>query len=177
MKSVALEHDAAEPVGYVLGSGDVRFGYLTDFGSITDTLVEALNDVDALVIESNHDEDMLRDGPYPWTLKKRVASPTGHLSNRQLAAFLGAASLPRCRSLVLAHLSETNNKPELALASARQAVSGWLPADAVRRAFQDRALPLESVTAPASSSNLLPFRRPAGASKAVQLSFSYEQKH
>ena len=109
-----VPHDAREPCQFVFSDGRHRLGLLTDTGSITRHMVEALEGVDALILEFNHDPDMLADGPYPPGLKARVGGDYGHLSNGQAADLLGRLDLGRLKLLVAAHLSEKNNHPDLA---------------------------------------------------------------
>jgi phosphoribosyl 1,2-cyclic phosphodiesterase len=94
----------------------------TDLGHATTLVVERLRGCEALIVESNHDQRMLRDGPYPWHLKQRVAGRMGHLSNDEAASLIRAAAGPDCRAVVLAHLSEKNNTPELARGAAARAL-------------------------------------------------------
>lgn len=117
LEPVRTSHDAAEPVGYVATSScsGMRAAIVTDLGVVTPEVAAAVQHADVLVLESNHDEVMLRDGPYPWHLKRRVASDHGHLSNAA-AGRLASDSVHRgLQQLVLAHLSETNNTPAIAL--------------------------------------------------------------
>jgi phosphoribosyl 1,2-cyclic phosphodiesterase len=114
----AVPHDAAEAVGYVLEAGGARAGYLTDLGHGPKAVREALRDCDMLVLESNHDRDMLRHGPYPESLKARVMGRHGHLDNEAAADILGEVAGRTTRAVVLAHLSETYNSPALALGAA-----------------------------------------------------------
>jgi phosphoribosyl 1,2-cyclic phosphodiesterase len=100
----------------------MRFGYVTDLGHVTTLVVERLKGCDALLVEMNHDPDLLREGPYPWDVKQRIASRHGHLSNEQGASLLEGSIGPATRAVVLGHLSETNNEPGLALATAQRAV-------------------------------------------------------
>ena len=106
---VALPHDAWEPVAYVVDDGATRAAIVTDLGSVTAALVRALQGLDALVLEMNHDVRMLIEGPYPWSLKQRIRSDRGHLSNEQGARLLQDVLHGGLRHLVLAHLSEHNN--------------------------------------------------------------------
>jgi phosphoribosyl 1,2-cyclic phosphodiesterase len=122
LRCVATPHDAAEPVAFVVAAGGVSLGHATDLGHVSRGVVEAFRSCDALLIESNYDPAMLRDGPYPWTLKERILSPRGHLSNADIARFLGDGLGAACGRLVLAHLSQKNNHPELALMSAETAL-------------------------------------------------------
>jgi phosphoribosyl 1,2-cyclic phosphodiesterase len=118
----AVPHDAREPCHYVFDDGQVRVGCLSDAGSVTDGMRAALSGCDALMIEFNHDEDLLAGGPYPAPLKARVGGPLGHLSNAQAAGLLADLDRSRLRHLVLTHLSEKNNTPAHALAAARGVV-------------------------------------------------------
>jgi len=117
-----VPHDAVRPVGFVLSRDGVRVGVATDLGHATTLVVERLRGCDVLVVESNYDPEMLRDGPYPWELKQRVAGRTGHLSNHEAAALLSDVVDERCRAVVLAHLSKHNNTPELARRTAAAAL-------------------------------------------------------
>ncbi|HEU5284183.1 MAG TPA: MBL fold metallo-hydrolase [Burkholderiales bacterium] len=109
-----VPHDAREPAQYVIGDGVRRLGVLTDAGCVTPLMVRMLSACDALVLESNHDPDLLAAGDYPPALKQRIASRYGHLDNAAAAALLGAPDCSRLQHLVAAHLSQNNNRPELA---------------------------------------------------------------
>jgi phosphoribosyl 1,2-cyclic phosphodiesterase len=111
---VAVPHDAREPVQYVMSDGDVKLGVITDLGSITPHVAASFSGLDALVLEANHDEDMLRDGPYPKFLKERVGGRYGHLSNAVAARLLDAVAGDRLQHVVAAHLSLKNNTALLA---------------------------------------------------------------
>jgi phosphoribosyl 1,2-cyclic phosphodiesterase len=124
---VPVPHDAREPTQFVFEHGDARLGLLTDLGSITPRVVAAFDGIDALLLECNHDLDMLDSGPYPPSLRARVGGPFGHLSNDQAAAFLGAIDRSRLHHLVAAHLSEQNNWPELVLARLTAVMQGQGP--------------------------------------------------
>lgn len=115
--AVPVSHDAAEPVAFVATSScsGMRAAIVTDLGVVTPAVAEAVRGVELLVLESNHDEMMLRNGPYPWHLKRRVASNHGHLSNVAAAHLIAAAAHRGLQGVVLAHLSETNNTPRIAL--------------------------------------------------------------
>jgi len=117
-----VPHDVRDPVAYRLNIGGVAVAQVTDLGRPTTLVAGKLRDVDVLVLEFNHDVDMLIRGRYPWRVKQRIRSSHGHLSNRQAAALLQSAWTPRLRHLVLAHLSEENNAPDLALAAAEGAL-------------------------------------------------------
>lgn len=112
-----VPHDAAEPTQFVFSDGGRRMALVTDLGHTTPFLRDALGELDGLVIESNHDEDMLAAGPYPAALKQRVGGEYGHLSNAQTAALLAELAPKRLAWLALAHLSEQNNRPQLARAA------------------------------------------------------------
>lgn len=117
-----IPHDAVDPVGFSFRAEGVKVGFATDLGRMLENVKDSLRGCDVLVIESNHDIERLRIGPYPWSVKQRVGSPTGHLSNRKLAEFL-RADYDGCASyIVLAHLSEQNNHPEIALREAEDAL-------------------------------------------------------
>ena len=123
----AVPHDAREPSHYVLGDGTFRVGVLSDAGSVTDAMRAALSGCDALLLEFNHDAQMLENGPYQPPLKRRIAGPLGHLSNVQAAELVASLDNSRLRHLVLTHLSETNNTPDLALAAARHQLGLFAP--------------------------------------------------
>jgi phosphoribosyl 1,2-cyclic phosphodiesterase len=115
-------HDAADPVGFVFSVEGCRLGYLTDLGYLPANVKHYLRGCDGLLIESNHDKEMLRNGPYPWSVKQRVASRDGHLANEDLAAFFQTDYDGGAAFIVLAHLSENNNHPELARKTAEEAL-------------------------------------------------------
>ena len=122
VESFPLPHDAARPVGFVLRAAGLSVALATDLGHATTLVVERLRGAHALLVESNHDERMLRDGPYPWQLKQRVAGRLGHLSNDDAAALLQQVVGEACQAVVLLHLSEHNNTPELARRTAAAAL-------------------------------------------------------
>ncbi len=115
VQPVEVPHDAAEPVQFVFSDGQGRLAVVTDLGHPAPAVVAQLSALDALVIEFNHDLDMLRSGSYPGFLKARIESELGHLSNDQSAQLVGAIDHARLRRVVGAHLSQTNNRPQLAL--------------------------------------------------------------
>ena len=120
-----VSHDAAEPVAYFITARDTgeRAVIAYDLGYVSSGLAAACGHVDILVIESNHDEGMLRAGPYPPRLQARIAGPRGHLSNRAAGILMCEAAVRRTRSVVLAHISETNNTPDVALGNARRTLN------------------------------------------------------
>lgn len=117
-----IPHDAADPVGFVLEAGGVRTGYATDLGHASDGVIENLSGCDIVVIETNHDRNMLLTGPYPRMTKQRIDSDIGHLSNEHTAEALPQIIGERTKQLVMAHLSETNNIPRLARAAIEKAL-------------------------------------------------------
>ena len=121
LRAFPTPHDAPESVGYRMDA-DIRFGFCTDLGHVTDEVLAALEGVDAAVIEANHDEEMLRYGSYPYFLKRRILSDSGHLSNASAGRLAVQLARSGASRLILAHLSRENNLPDLAL----QAVTGAL---------------------------------------------------
>lgn len=118
-----ISHDAADPVGFVFQAENVRIALATDLGYMTPNVKAQLKKLDLLMIESNHDLEMLRDGPYPWQVKQRVLSRVGHLSNDAAADFLESGYDGQAAYVILGHLSESNNLPELAKVAAERALS------------------------------------------------------
>ena len=116
-------HDAADPMGFVISSGRLKLGLMTDLGRSTRVVVERLKRCQSLIMEFNHDEDMLEEGPYPLHLKRRIKGPDGHLSNKQAGELLSALCHHDLQCVVLAHLSAINNTPEKALTEATRALS------------------------------------------------------
>jgi phosphoribosyl 1,2-cyclic phosphodiesterase len=122
--SFTIPHDAVDPVGYTLCAEGIRVGVATDLGYVTDSIKVHLRRADLLLIESNHDLGMLKDGPYPWSVKQRVMSRRGHLSNDVAAAFIREDLDHTVSTLILGHLSQHNNHPELARRAALEALDG-----------------------------------------------------
>lgn len=120
----ATFHDAAEPIGLRIESATAVVGYATDMGRWDERVAEHLEGCDLLVVEANHDPEMLRGGPYPAFLKRRIASGLGHLSNAQARSLVERIACSRLQHVVLAHLSEKNNSPELARGAAVAALAG-----------------------------------------------------
>jgi phosphoribosyl 1,2-cyclic phosphodiesterase len=119
-----IPHDAVDPVGFVFKTEGARIAFATDLGYISPNVKAQLKGVDLLLLESNHDLEMLRDGPYPWSVKQRVLSRVGHLSNEAAAAYLENEYDGQAAYVILAHLSESNNLPELARVTAERALNG-----------------------------------------------------
>jgi phosphoribosyl 1,2-cyclic phosphodiesterase len=120
----AIPHDAVDPLGFTFCSGGVKMSVVTDLGYLPQLVKHHLRESDGLVLESNHDLEMLKVGPYPWHVKQRVMSRTGHLSNDTVSEFLADPEGfdARSRFLVLAHLSENNNNPDVARICAEEAL-------------------------------------------------------
>lgn len=112
-----VPHDAREPVQYIAHDGDRKLGILTDAGHATPHMITVLGGCDALMLECNHDRQMLKDSRYPESLKRRIGGDYGHLSNEVAAAILADVNRSRLKRVVGAHLSLKNNTPELALAA------------------------------------------------------------
>ena len=121
-----VPHDAREPVQFVLSDGAFRLGVLTDIGTTTAHVEATLSLCDALVLECNHDLDLLWSGEYPKWLKERIAGPFGHLDNRTAGRLLAKLDRSRLKHLIAAHLSQKNNRPELA----REALAGAIGCEA-----------------------------------------------
>jgi phosphoribosyl 1,2-cyclic phosphodiesterase len=124
-----VPHDAAEPVQYVVSDGASKLGVLTDIGISTRHVEQVLSGLDALVLECNYDRDLLWNGGYPRWLKERIAGPFGHLDNQHSARLLAALDRSKLKHIIGAHLSQQNNKPEIArhaLAAAIGCAPGWI---------------------------------------------------
>jgi phosphoribosyl 1,2-cyclic phosphodiesterase len=117
-----IPHDAADPVGFTFRADGLKLGMATDLGYLPGSVRHHLRGCDLLLMESNHDVEMLRGGPYPWVVKQRVMSRVGHLSNEALAEFFATDYDGGASYLVLAHLSEQNNHPEIARGVAEKAL-------------------------------------------------------
>ena len=118
-----VPHDSSDNVGYKVEWNNIVFVLMTDIGHITDEMHHMIAQADYLVIEANHDTEMLANGPYPDHLKRRIVSGTGHLNNRQCAEALVASASKRLKHVWLCHLSEENNHPDLALKTVKQMLS------------------------------------------------------
>lgn len=132
----SVSHDTAEPVGFVVDSANRQLGYCTDTGMVSRLLQHRLSGCHGLILECNHDPQMLRDGPYPLALQQRVRSREGHLANIDAAQFLGELLHPHLQHVVLAHLSDTNNTPELAM----ETVTGYLATEKTGSDFPEISL-------------------------------------
>jgi len=125
IEPVPVPHDAKEPCQFVFSSAGIRVGILTDLGHVTPHVEQQYQSCNVLLLECNHDPKMLAEGPYPYPLKKRVAGTHGHLSNEQAAALIETIDLNRLQYLVLSHISEKNNLPELARQALEPVLQGW----------------------------------------------------
>ena len=124
IRAFPISHDAGDPAGFTVGKNRTRIGIATDMGIVTNVVKTHLRGCSLVLLESNHDPDMLINGPYPWHLKQRVKSRTGHLSNAQSGELLREILHPGLGHVILGHLSEKNNTPEKALSEARNAING-----------------------------------------------------
>jgi len=128
----AIPHDAVDPIGFTFKANGAKFALVTDLGYLPELVKVHLRDADCLLLESNHDLDMLKVGPYPWVVKQRVLSRTGHLSNLAVGDYLADPEGfdGRARYLVLAHISQENNHPDVVRISAEQALQKRPPESA-----------------------------------------------
>jgi phosphoribosyl 1,2-cyclic phosphodiesterase len=129
VKPFTIPHDAEDPVGFTFRCDGIKVGICTDLGYLPASVRDHLRGCHVLMIESNHDLELLRGGPYPWSVKQRVMSRVGHLSNDALADFLASDYDGGAEFLILAHLSEKNNHPEIARTTAERALGrqrSWL---------------------------------------------------
>ncbi len=110
----SVPHDAADPVGFTIRYKEWKIGIATDLGFATKLVIERLKNCDILILESNHDEEMLQSGPYPWEVKQRVKGRLGHLSNHQAASLIKEVDHGGLKHIILFHISETNNSHEKA---------------------------------------------------------------
>lgn len=113
IETFPVSHDSADPMGFVFRSNNSKISYITDLGRVTESILKRIRDSKMLIIESNHDIEMLINGPYPEVLKKRILGPKGHLSNIAAANTLLDAIGSNTDHVILAHLSENNNHPDL----------------------------------------------------------------
>jgi phosphoribosyl 1,2-cyclic phosphodiesterase len=124
LEAFAVSHDASEPSGFIFAINGVKIGLATDLGIATALVRERLKNCRMLILESNHDRQMLEEGPYPWPLKQRIQSRLGHLQNEAARDLLAALVHDGLSHVVLAHLSQTNNRPEKAVAAVAPALNG-----------------------------------------------------
>jgi phosphoribosyl 1,2-cyclic phosphodiesterase len=140
-----IPHDAADPCGFVFEAEGVRMALATDLGYMPPNVKQAIARSDVLLLESNHDLEMLRDGPYPWSVKQRVLSRVGHLSNSATAEYLARDYDGGAAFVVLGHLSESNNAPELARICAEQAIGDRMTLLGNKILLASQSVPLEPI--------------------------------
>ena len=140
-----IPHDAADPCGFVFEAEGVRMALATDLGYMPPNVKQAIAASDVLLLESNHDLEMLRDGPYPWSVKQRVLSRVGHLSNSATAEYLARDYDGGAAYIVLGHLSESNNVPELARIAAEQAIGDRMTLLGNKILLATQSAPLEPI--------------------------------
>ncbi|WP_339136794.1 MAG: MBL fold metallo-hydrolase [Candidatus Electrothrix sp. GW3-4] len=133
-----ISHDTVDPVGFLVSDGVNSVAYCTDTGKITTLIRQRLRHCQALILEANYDPEMLLTGPYPMPIKQRVRSNQGHLANQDAAAFLAELCTTEVRHVVLAHLSETNNRPKLVAAQVEQELAHLQPCFSLDLAHQDQ---------------------------------------
>lgn len=150
---VAKPHDAAEPVGFLVHAGEATLGFFTDLGQVDATVGAAIRRCTALILEANHDRDMLAAGPYPPWLRARVGGARGHLANHACMEALARHAGPGLREVVFAHLSSENNSPA-AVRTAAQATLGIQTSYTRRISLQDRPTPLLEAAAMAGQAVL-----------------------
>lgn len=151
VESFAISHDAAEPVGYNFYDGESKLSVATDLGYVSDKVKEAISDADVMVLEANHDVNMLRMGRYPWNIKRRILSDIGHLSNEMAGAILSELLTGVTKRTYLAHLSLDHNMMDLAKMSVRSAMEdrGCFYKDTefqLRDTYYDRPTPWDKVS-------------------------------
>lgn len=128
----AISHDAEEPLGFCFYFGEEKLVLATDLGYVSDRVKRAAQNANTMIIEANHDIELLRTGAYPWYLKRRILGDKGHLSNDSTADFLVEVINESTKAVYLAHLSQENNRPELARSAVRQALADWSKDDEER---------------------------------------------
>ncbi|MCE9612680.1 MAG: MBL fold metallo-hydrolase [Lentisphaerae bacterium] len=134
-----VPHDSYDPVGFVVSDAMTRVAVVTDIGMATSLVRERLKGCQTVVIESNHDEEMLRNSKRPWSLKQRILGRQGHLSNAQACELVAEVAGPQLRTVFLAHLSDDCNRPEMALGSMRRALErAGHPEVAIKLTYTDR---------------------------------------
>jgi phosphoribosyl 1,2-cyclic phosphodiesterase len=119
----SVSHDAVNPIGVSLTDGSAKIAIATDLGTVSGLVLERFKDADLVVLEANHDEEMLKGGRYPWPLKQRIMGTSGHLSNSEAAAAVARISHQGLQEVILAHLSADNNRPHLAIGATKAALS------------------------------------------------------
>ena len=138
----SISHDAVDPVNYVIEDGDTQVAVATDMGKVTPLVYERLRGADMVIMESNYDRDLLMNGPYPWYLKQRISGTHGHLANCDCAETLGRLAQQGLRHAVLAHLSQENNRPDIARAASEEGLNGMSRHFQIDVASPDRPTPV-----------------------------------
>ncbi len=123
----SISHDAEDTAGFTVSQNSIKIGIATDLGIVTTMVKEHLKKCSVLILEANHDPEMLANGPYPWPLKQRIKSRTGHLSNEQSKALLQEIQHDDLEHVILSHISETNNTPQKAISVVGQAITSCRP--------------------------------------------------
>ena len=141
-----IPHDAADPCGFVFTAEGIRLAIATDLGYMPSNVQMHLQRCDVLMLESNHDVEMLRDGPYPWSVKQRVMSRVGHLSNDAASKFLERTYDGHATYVILAHLSESNNLPALARISAERALQNRMSLLGNKLILARQSEPIEAIS-------------------------------
>jgi phosphoribosyl 1,2-cyclic phosphodiesterase len=131
--TVPTPHDGVDGVAFVVEVDGKRLGVLADLGHVFDGLGEIISSLDGVFIESNYDPQMLRDGPYPWSLQQRISGPRGHISNGEAGKLLASSAGAKLQWAVLSHLSAENNQPDLAGKTVRSIVGPALPVHVASR--------------------------------------------
>jgi phosphoribosyl 1,2-cyclic phosphodiesterase len=142
VETLSTPHDAVDGVVFIVDDTSHRFGLLTDLGHVFDGLSDAMASLDGVIIESNYDPSMLRDGPYPEFLKDRISGPRGHLSNEDSAELLKSATVSRLKWACLGHLSEKNNDPEVAIQTHHKILGECFPVTCADRKAVSSAMVL-----------------------------------
>ena len=140
-----IPHDAADPVGFTFRAEATKVAIVTDLGYMPPSVRDQLRGCDVLMVESNHDLEMLRIGPYPWSVKQRVMSRVGHLSNQSLAEFFAEHYDGGASYIVLAHISQENNHPEIALRAAENALGPQMTLIRNRVMLAAQDAPMEAI--------------------------------
>lgn len=151
VESYGISHDAAEPVGYCFYDGDEKLSLATDLGYVSEKVKQAIEDSDVLVLEANHDIEMLRMGKYPWNIKRRILGDLGHLSNETAGEALCELATGNTRRVYLAHLSREHNMMDLAKMTVRDVMesNGYFFKDSelqLRDTYYDRPTPWDKVS-------------------------------
>lgn len=145
VRSFAVSHDTNDPVGYIISDGRRALGYCTDTGIVSTLVGNRLKGLDSLILEFNHDPELLRNGPYPPSLQQRVRSNQGHLANEDSAKLLEKIVHENLQHVILAHLSETNNLPEIAYREAAAAIPDTFSEKILKISDQDQPTSLFNI--------------------------------